>query len=90
MISDYFQWRENIKLDEIYLNYHFKEKHRLELIFPHGFHKLTKDGYPIYMQVMGIINLKSSSKLLRLKIYQIMQLRLLKLQLENISKYVLK
>ena len=25
MISDYFQWRENIKLDEIYLNYHFKE-----------------------------------------------------------------
>ena len=53
MISDYFQWRENIKLDEIYLNYHFKEKHKLELIFPHGFHKLTKDGYPIYMQVMG-------------------------------------
>ena len=53
MIIDYFQWKENIKLDEIYLNYHFKEKNKLELIFPHGFHKLTKDGYPIYMQVMG-------------------------------------
>ena len=40
-------------IDDIYLNYQFKQKSQLQLIFPHGFHKLTKDGYPIYMQVMG-------------------------------------
>ena len=56
MLSDCFQWKENVKLDEIYMNYNFKEKHKLGLIFPHGFHKLTKDGYPIYMQVMGHYN----------------------------------
>jgi hypothetical protein len=53
MISDCFQWKENIKLEDIYLNYEFKEKYRLQLLFPHGFHKLTKKGYPIYLHVMG-------------------------------------
>ena len=63
MISDYFQERENIKLDEIYKNYHFKEKLRLELIFPHGFYKLTKDEYPIYIQVMGHYKPEEFSKI---------------------------
>ena len=53
MILDYFQWKEKINLDNLYLNYQFKEKFKLQLLFPHGFHKLTKDGYPLYFQVMG-------------------------------------
>ena len=52
MISDYFQLRKSIKLVEIHLNYYSKEKHKLQIIFPHEFLKLTKDGYPIYMKVI--------------------------------------
>ena len=53
MILDYYQWKEKINLNNIYLNYNFKEKYNLQLLFPHGFHKTTKDGYPIYYLVMG-------------------------------------
>ena len=48
-------------------------------MFHFGFHKLTKDGYPIYIQeIEGILNMKRSSKLILLIIYQIMLLNLLK------------
>ena len=53
MILDYYQWKENMNLDNIYLNFQFKEKYKLQLLFPHGFHKVTKDGYPLYFHVMG-------------------------------------
>ena len=63
MISNYFQWKETIKLDDIYLNYQFKEKNRLKLLFPHGFHKMTKDGYPIYLHTMACLNLEEFYKI---------------------------
>lgn len=56
MILDYLHWKAKMNLDEIYTNYIFKEKYKLELLFPHGFHKLTKDGCPIYFQIVGRLN----------------------------------
>ena len=53
MILDYFKWKEKINLDNVYLNYELKDKYKLQLIIPHGFHKVTKDGYPLYFHVMG-------------------------------------
>ena len=53
MILDYYEWKAKVNLDNIYLNYHFKEKYNLQLLFPHGFHKVTKNGYPLYFHVMG-------------------------------------
>ena len=56
MLLDYLHWKAKINLDELYSNYVFKEKYRLQLLFPHGFHKLTKDGCPIYFKIMCKLN----------------------------------
>ena len=56
MILDYFHWKAKIKLDYLYSDYIFKEKYKIQLLFPHGFHKMTKEGYPLYFQIMGQLN----------------------------------
>jgi hypothetical protein len=53
MILDYYHWKHKVNLDYLYKNFKLKEKNRLQLLFPHGFHKYAKDGSPIYIQVMG-------------------------------------
>ena len=62
-ILDYFHWKAKMNLDDIYLNYQFKEKYRMQLLFPHGFHKITKDGYPVYFEIMGNYNISELLKL---------------------------
>ena len=56
MILDYFHWKAKMNLDYLYSNYIFKEKYKIQLLFPHGFHKMTKEGYPLYFQIMGQLN----------------------------------
>jgi hypothetical protein len=56
MILDYFHWKAKMKLDYLYSDYIFKEKYKIQLLFPHGFHKMTKEGYPLYFQIMGQLN----------------------------------
>ena len=56
MLLDYYHWKAKMNLDYLYLSYTFKEKLKLQLLFPHGFHKMTKEGHPIYFQVMGQLN----------------------------------
>ena len=56
MLLDYYHWNAKMKLDDLYSNYIFKEKYKIQLLFPHGFHKVTKDGNPLYLQIMGQLN----------------------------------
>ena len=42
-----------MNLDNLYLNYKFKEKYKMQILFPHGFHKITKDGYPVVFGIIG-------------------------------------
>lgn len=63
MILDYYHWKAKMNLDYLYSNYIFKEKYRLQLLFPHGFHKMTKDGNPVYFQIMGRLNADELFKL---------------------------
>lgn len=56
MLLDYYHWKAKINLDDLYENYVLKVKFQLQLLFPHGFHKYTKDGNPIYFQIMGKLN----------------------------------
>ena len=56
MLLDYYHWKAKMNLDNLYSNYIFKEKYKLQLLFPHGFHKVTKDGNPLYFQIMGQLN----------------------------------
>ena len=55
MILDYYHWKAKMNLDYLYTSYIFKEKYKLQLLFPHGFHKCTKDGYPLYFQIIGLL-----------------------------------
>ena len=63
MIVDYYHWKARMNLDYLYLNNTFKEKYKLQLLFPHGFHKLTKDGHPIYFQIVGQLQAEELMKL---------------------------
>ena len=56
MLLDYYHWKAKMNLDNLYSNFIFKDKCKLQLLFPHGFHKMTKEGYPIYFQIMGKLN----------------------------------
>jgi hypothetical protein len=56
MLLDYYHWKAKMNLDYLYSNYVFKEKYKLQLLFPHCFHKVTKDGKPIYIEIMGKLN----------------------------------
>ena len=56
MILDYYHWKAKMNLDNLYSNYIFKEKYKLQLLFTHGFHKTTKEGFPLYFQIMGQLN----------------------------------
>ena len=56
MLLDYYHWKQKVKLDDLYKNFVLKEKYKVQLLFPHGFHKIAKDGSPIYLQIMGKFN----------------------------------
>ena len=45
-----------MNLDHLYSNYIFKEKLKFQLLFPHGFHRMIKEGNPVYFQVIGQLN----------------------------------
>lgn len=56
MLLDFYHWKAKMNLDYLYTDYIFKEKLKLQLLFPHGFHKYTKEGYPLYFQIVGQLN----------------------------------
>lgn len=62
-ILEYFHWKAKINLDDIYLNYRLKELYKFQLIMPSCFHKITKDGFPVYYQVMSQFNADEFLKL---------------------------
>lgn len=70
MLLDYYHWKSKVNLDNLYSNYIFKEKYKLQLIFPHGFHKTTKAGNPLYFQVMGYLN---AEELFKVQTYEEIQ-----------------
>ena len=63
MLLDYYHWKSKMNLDFIYNDYIFKKKYELQLLFPHGFHKYTKECYPLYFQIVGQLNPEELFKL---------------------------
>ena len=96
MLLDYYHWKTKMNLDNLYNNYHFKDKYKLQLLFPHGFHKTTKEGYPLYFQIMGKLNPEELFKLstpeeitrYSVQIYEIMERDYFKLCSGIKNKYV--
>ena len=96
MLMDYYHFKAKMNLDNLYSNYIFKEKYKLQLLFPHGFHKITKEGYPVYFQIMGKLNAEELFKLgtpdeitkYSVKIYEILERDYFKICSKLKNKYV--
>ena len=96
MLMDYYHFKAKMNLDNLYSNYIFKEKYKLQLLFPHGFHKITKEGYPVYFQIMGKLNAEELFKLgtpdeitkYSVKIYDILERDYFKICSKLKNKYV--
>ena len=96
MLMDYYHFKAKMNLDNLYSNYIFKEKYKLQLLFPHGFHKITKEGYPVYFQIMGKLNAEELFKLgtpdeitkYSVKIYEILERDYFKICSKLKKKYV--
>ena len=63
MILDYLHWKQTINLEYVVNAYKFPDIHKLEYYYPHGFHKATKSGNPIFLQVMGKLNTEELLKI---------------------------
>ena len=49
-------WRRDAKVDNIIDTYDFAEFPEVQAHYPHGYHKTDKQGRPIYIERMGLLN----------------------------------
>ncbi|KAG1758250.1 CRAL-TRIO domain-containing protein [Suillus occidentalis] len=50
------QWRQDMKVDEIVRNFDFTEKEQVDQYYPQYYHKMDKDGRPVYIERLGKLN----------------------------------
>lgn len=53
MLLNYLQWRIDYKVDTILADFVFDKTNELSLLYPHIYHKTTKAGFPIFIQILG-------------------------------------
>jgi len=59
MLLNYEEWRKTFAgcgVDELVSTFDFKEKKALEQYYPQYYHKMDKDGRPIYIERLGKLN----------------------------------
>jgi hypothetical protein len=47
------QWRKDFKVDDIVKNFVFTEQKEVDKFYPQYYHKMDKDGRPVYIQRLG-------------------------------------
>ncbi|KAG1740344.1 CRAL-TRIO domain-containing protein [Suillus lakei] len=50
------QWRQDMKVDDIVRNFDFTEKKQVDQYYPQYYHKIDKDGRPVYIERLGKLN----------------------------------
>jgi len=50
------QWRLDMKIDDIVQNFDFAEKKEVDQYYPQYYHKMDKDGRPVYIERLGKLN----------------------------------
>lgn len=56
MFQNFVNWRKAQGVDEILETYDFKEFNEIQEVYPHGYHKTDKQGRPIYIERLGLLN----------------------------------
>jgi len=57
MFTDSEKWRKDFKVDELYQNFEYKEREEVNKIYPQFYHKIDKDGRPVYIEQLGKLDL---------------------------------
>ncbi|KAI0337504.1 hypothetical protein BDW22DRAFT_1339708 [Trametopsis cervina] len=53
------QWRKDFGVDELVKNFDFKEKALVDKYYPQYYHKMDKDGRPVYIEKLGKLDIKA-------------------------------
>jgi hypothetical protein len=53
------KWRKDFKVDEIVKNFEFREKEEVDKYYPQYYHKMDKEGRPLYIECIGNLNMKA-------------------------------
>ncbi|GIL46910.1 hypothetical protein Vafri_3772 [Volvox africanus] len=56
MFNDHIIWRKDHHVDTILQDFYFAERDKFLAAYPQGYHKLDKQGRPVYIQLIGKIN----------------------------------
>lgn len=58
MFSDSEKWRKSFGVDELYENFDYPEKEKVDEIYPQFYHQTDRDGRPVYIEQLGKLDLK--------------------------------
>ena len=58
MFKKFIEWRKENGVDYVCENFNFHEFNDVLTIYPHGFHKVDREGRPIYYQILSKLDAK--------------------------------
>ena len=58
MFTNYINWRKEDGVDTIIEDFQFHEAGIISELYPCGYHKVCKNGWSLYIERMGIVDVK--------------------------------
>ncbi|KAF8919537.1 CRAL-TRIO domain-containing protein [Mucidula mucida] len=59
MLKECEEWRKEFGIDELMKTFEFKEKAEVDKYYPQYYHRMDKDGQPIYIERLGKLDMKA-------------------------------